>query len=180
MSSRYHAVTEIPRLAVFKPQISNRFRFYSNGVSGSGRSSVKLHDDSSRTIRDFLTPSRVELLDTSLSPYLPALQIPEVHSIPTSLSPGYHFIFFPTSTSELDTLDDGYEKKFAPKHCFKRRVWTQGSLIFDGNRLDDGLMMGEWADCREKVHKVAATKSATDVWIERTMKGVNSLSIAVT
>src|SRR5271169_465234 len=139
MSSQYHVVTAMRRrLAIIKPQISYRFHFYSNGTISSGQNSVKLHDESSRTIQDFLTPSRAELLDLSLRPYLPILRTQEVHSTPKSLPPGYHFIFFPTSTSELDTLGDGYEKQFAPRRPFKRRVWTQGSLIFNGNKPGNG------------------------------------------
>jgi hydroxyacyl-ACP dehydratase HTD2-like protein with hotdog domain len=65
----------------------------------------------------------------------------------------------------LDTLEDGYEKHFAPKHPFKRRLWTQGRLDFKGS----GLPLGEWAECKEDLFKVVQSDNATDVWIERRM-----------
>ena len=125
-------------------------------------SSAELHDDSSRTITDFLTPNRVDLLNLTLEPYVPQ------HTIGTradTLPPGFHFIFFPTSTSELETLQDGYEKHFAPKEPFKRRLWTQGTLDFRG----EGLKLSEWAECVENLLRVEGGENKTDVWIERKM-----------
>jgi 3-methylfumaryl-CoA hydratase len=118
----------------------------------------------SRTIKDFLAPNRVELLNSCLAPYLPPST--EWKDKPTNALPqGYHFIYFPTSTSEGDMLEDGYEKYFAPKHPYKRRVWTQGRLHFQGK----GLMIGEWAKCYERLSKVDQKTTHTDVWIERQM-----------
>ena len=119
-----------------------------------------LYDDAPRTIRDLLTPSRVDLVNLTIAPYLRAARKVESNGI---LPPGYHWAFFPTSRSELDTLEDGYEKHFAPRHPFKRRLWTQGSLQFSGQ----GLAIGQEAVCEEKLHKVVESEYATDVWIER-------------
>jgi hydroxyacyl-ACP dehydratase HTD2-like protein with hotdog domain len=60
-------------------------------------------------------------------------------------------------------LEDGYEKHFAPRHPFKRRLWTQGRLEFQGN----GLPMGETAKLYERLYKVEEEDTSTDVWIER-------------
>lgn len=176
MLSRYHVAATLRHIAVLQPRILYRNRFHSTNVRSETSQLMKLHDATPRTIQDFLTPSRVDLLNLTLSPYLPGIISPEAHSEPESLPPGYHFIFFPTSTSELDMLEDGYEKHFAPLRPFKRRVWTQGSLHFDGYKERNGLLIGEWAECMETVHKVVEKENATDVWIQRLMKSNESSS----
>lgn len=120
-----------------------------------------LYNDSQRSIRDLITPSRTDLLNLTLDPYLP--KYANFQKLSSSLPPAYHFIYFPTSTSELANLPDGYEAHFAPTRPFERRIWTQGKLEF-GKK---SLIIGGWAQCLEVVHKVADTESATDVWIER-------------
>jgi hydroxyacyl-ACP dehydratase HTD2-like protein with hotdog domain len=118
----------------------------------------------SRTIKELLAPNRVELLNLCLAPYLPPST--EWKDKPTNaLPPGHHFIYFPTSTSEGDMLEDGYEKHFAPKHPYKRRVWTQGRLHFQGK----GLTIGEWAKCYERLFDADEKTTYTNVWIERKM-----------
>ena len=171
MPSRYHAVATIRRLAVLQSRLPNGIRFYSNDTKNDRASTMSLHDASPRTIRDFLTSSRAELLDLTLSPYLPTIKPPDPKSNST-LPPGYHFVFFPTSTSELDTLEDGYEKYFAPQHPFKRRLWTQGSLIFE-NKHENGLRMEQWAECKDELHHITEKRNSTNVWIERTMKNIH-------
>ena len=142
--------------------ITRTNRYYSTvSRDGDGRG-IELLDDTPRTIRDFLTPSRVSLLDLILQPYLPpALQ--DIRYKSTELPPAYHFLFFPTSTSELDTLPDGYERHFAPKHSFKRRLWTQGRLQFGCQ----SLRMASWGKCDEKILRVSGDEKGTDVWMER-------------
>ena len=162
MLGRLHVSRTVRQLALSQ-QIS--CHFYSNAAEKEEGHGVVLHNDSSRTIRDFLTPSRVNLLDLTISPYLPTTNTPIPRSTPSILPPAFHFIFFPTSTSELDTLEDGYEKHFAPRYLFKRRVWTQGRLEFGGK----GLLIGKEAKCVEKVSKMVRNEKTTDVWIERTM-----------
>ena len=111
------------------------------------------------------------------------------------LPPGYHFIFFPTANKEEDALHDGYEKYFAPRGDFVRRLWTQGRLLFNNGKNvskrekmeegkkeevskrgkegegEGGLMVGEWAECVERVEDVIVDKEnkAIDVWTSRTM-----------
>src|SRR5271154_1145201 len=55
----------------------------------------QLYDFSPRTLQDIITPSRIALLDLTLSPYLPEFPPPTTLSSSSSLYPGYHFIFFP-------------------------------------------------------------------------------------
>ena len=124
---------------------------------------ANLQDGSRRKLVDLITSYRCELLEFTLANYLRSTSKRFVRPGPALLPPGYHFIFFPTSTSELDTLEDGYERHFAPTHPFKRRVWTQGRLEFKGK----GLAVGNWAECLEEVSKVNSAGNATDVWIER-------------
>ena len=70
MLSRLHVFPTIRRL-VLSQRIS--YHFYSNAVKKEKGHGVVLHNDSPRTIRDFLTPSRVKLLDLTISPYLPTI-----------------------------------------------------------------------------------------------------------
>jgi len=126
----------------------------------------KLYDASPRTIEDFITPSRIALLEQTLSPYLPEFAPPTkpLSSLSSpSLSPGYHFVFFPTSTSEKDTLADGYEKHFAPVHPYARRLWVSGRLKFSGS----GLAIGEPATCEEDLF---ATRVEKDRWTTITIR----------
>src|SRR6266516_3830307 len=85
--------------------------FCSTSAKNEKNHGVVLHNDSSRTIRDLLTPNRVNLLDLTISPSLPTTTTTTEISRPTPsiVPPAFHFIFFPTSTSELGTLEDGYE-----------------------------------------------------------------------
>lgn len=117
----------------------------------------QLYDSSPRTIQDIITPSRIALLELTLSPYLPEFPPKTQLSPSSSLSPGYHFIFFPTSTSEKDTLEDGYEKHFAPVHPYARRLWVSGRLKFSGA----GLVVGHPATCEEELF---ATRVEKDRW----------------
>jgi 3-methylfumaryl-CoA hydratase len=158
------------RLATRRNLIAPRIITISNGYystiakNGDG-SGVDLYSDAPRTIRDFLTPSSVNLLDLTLNRYLPQ-SLQAVRHKSTELPPAYHFLFFPTSTSELDTLNDGYERHFAPRHPFKRRLWTQGRLEF----RSPALCIGKWAECNEMVARVSQDDNGTDVWMERHME----------
>src|SRR5271154_1521006 len=126
----------------------------------------QLYDFSPRTLQDIITPSRIALLDLTLSPYLPEFAPPTTLSSSSSLYPGYHFIFFPTSTSEKDTLEDGYEKHFTPKHPYARRLWVSGRLKFSGT----GLAVGQAASCGEELSGISAEKDRwTTVTIRRKM-----------
>lgn len=140
-----------------------RRKTYHRLPNGPNHSGVELYDDSERKFRDFIDPNRYDLLNLTLSPcLLPLAKRPG--STSSLLPPGYHFLFFPTSRSELDTLEDGYERHFTPTHSFTRRVWTQGRLEFNGN-----LEIGRWAECVEELSKVVQHENATDVWVERKM-----------
>jgi hydroxyacyl-ACP dehydratase HTD2-like protein with hotdog domain len=165
----------ITRLPKVFPRPSLQQYTSSSTAHGASASGTALYDSSPRTVRDLLTAQRVNLLDLTLAPFLPS-QLhrtlpPPPHPAETSeLPPGHHFIFFPTSTSEKDTLSDGYEKHFAPTYPFARRLWTQGRLEFN-NRTTRGLMVREWAVCKEQLEDVvdSSSSNATDVWISRTM-----------
>ena len=162
--------TAISRHFLISPRIitvSNRC--YSTLVKSGAGKNVELYSAAPRTIRDILTPSRVALLDLTLAPYLPE-SLREIRYPSSELPPAYHFLFFPTSTSELDTLSDGYEKHFAPKVPFKRRLWTQGRLAFSNRHLE----IRNWAECVETVERVSVDANGTDVWMERTMKTPSS------
>lgn len=122
------------------------------------------HDSSPRSTYDLLTPSRVALLNLTLTPYIPEKLLPfPSPDIGDTLPPAYHFIFFPTSTSEVDTLRDGYEKHFAPSYPFSRRLWTQGRIV----SKREGLKLGQRTICKEKLENIIEGKNATDVWISR-------------
>lgn len=169
MLSKLCVSTTTRRLPPLALPLPLRVQYYSNDVKSELSHPVKLHDDTTRTIQDFLIPTRINLLNLTLSPYLPTLTTS--HSALEFLPPGFHFLFFPTSTSEGETLADGYEKHFAPQGPFKRRVWTQGSLKFENG---EGLKMGEWAECIEKLYKIDQTEGGTNVWIQRTMKNITT------
>src|ERR1700738_36156 len=158
-------------------RVNLRLRRWYSTVDDLSGGQAELYDDTPRTIRDLVTLSRAKVLCLTLSPYLPPLKTSDSTAL-SILPPGYHFAYFPTSTSELDTLEDGYEKHFAPtggrqfsggpfhseeSYPFKRRLWTQGNLEFKGKEL----ILGEWAECKERVYKIGQDKSATDVWIDR-------------
>jgi len=142
-------------------------RLYSVRTEKNGDGAVILHSDAPRIVRDLLTPSRISLLDLTLEPYLPP-SLQQIRYSETELPPAYHFLFFPTSTSELDTLPDGYERHFAPKHPYKRRLWTQGRLEF----RNPCIQVGDWADCVENIERVRHNEDSTDVWIERQIRQV--------
>src|SRR5579859_83526 len=139
-------------------------RCLSTDTDNTVSTGICLYDSSPRTFRDLLTPHRINLLHVTLAPYLP-LNLPRPSHTP-GLAPGHHFIFFPTSVSETDSLSDGYEKHFAPKAPFVRRLWTQGRLEFNKGRK---LRMREWAVCKEELEDVVDNEGGTDVWISRTM-----------
>jgi len=132
---------------------------------------MDLYDSSPRKITDLLVPSRSELLDLTIAPYLPPkpTQLEDNTTQNDKLPPGHHFVYFPTSTSELDTLQDGYEKYFAPRWPYRRRLWVTGHLKFQG----DGLGFGRIAECREHLAKVRRGEKATNIWIERMMYNEN-------
>jgi hydroxyacyl-ACP dehydratase HTD2-like protein with hotdog domain len=159
MPGRPDAVAGVGWLSRIRSVIPCQRRYSTNG-RGVG-SKVELYYDSSRTITDLLTPGRSELLRLTIAPYLPTTKTDKE---PLSvLPPGYHFGFFPTSASELDTLEDGYEKYFAPTRAFKRRLWTRGQLEFK----EPGLVLGISAECKESLYKIVESENATDVWIDR-------------
>lgn len=165
MLSRRNVLPVIGRFTDIRRPFLCLKRHYSDLPGNVKDYSEVLYDSSPRTIEDFVNPHRVGLLDLSIAHYLPSWMNLISNKDLSSLPPGYHFIFFPTSTSELDTLEDGYEKHFSPRHYFQRRLWTQGRLDFREN----GLLMGSWARCVENVSKVVQNEKATDVWIERKM-----------
>src|SRR5271170_4795347 len=166
MSTRRGTLKSIQRLLVHRRyyRLGNWSHFVTTDKGQEFAS--QLYDSSPRTIHDIITPSRIALLDLTLSPYLPTFTPPEKLSSSLSLYPGYHFIFFPTSTSEKDTLEDGYEKHFAPKHLYARRLWVSGRLKFSGT----GLAVGQAASCGEELSGISAEKDRwTTVTIRRKM-----------
>lgn len=140
-----------------------------------------LRDPDPRILRDLLTPTRVDLLNRTLArhlkPGLPPLPSPAINDV---LPPAYHFLFFLPSTSEAESLLDGYESHFAPKKAFGRRLWTSGTIRYPESR--EGLKLGQWAVCREKLirvaelHKNGTDEMVTDVWVRRRMYAANDYS----
>ena len=157
MSVRRHTLKSIQQLRGFK-----RYHTPENPLPDAPANNVRhaaphLYDSSPRTIQDLIVPSRIALLELTLSPYLPDFPPPKAPSSSLSLYPGYHFIFFATSASEKDVLEDGYEKHFAPRHPYSRRLWVSGRLEFHGQ----GLIACQPATCEEKLLSARAEK---DKW----------------
>src|SRR5271170_6265191 len=166
MSTRPCTLKSIQRLLVHRRWYSPGNRSHAVLTDKEQQLASQLYDSSPRTIHDIVTPSRIALLDLTLSPYLPEFPPPLTLSSSLSLYPGYHFIFFPTSTSETDSLEDGYEKHFAPKHPYARRLWVSGRLELSGT----GLVVGQAATCREELLGISAEKDRwTTVTIGRKM-----------
>lgn len=166
MSTRRCTFKSIQRLLVHRRYYSLWTRPHAFPTEKEQQLLPQLYDFSPRTIQDIITPSRIALLDLTLSPYLPEFPPPTTLSSSSSLYPGYHFVFFPTSTSEQDTLEDGYEKHFAPKHPYARRLWVSGRLEFSGT----GLAVGQAASCGEEISGISAEKDRwTTVTIRRKM-----------
>jgi 3-methylfumaryl-CoA hydratase len=166
MSTRQCTLKSIQRVLVHRRYYSLWTRPHVFPTEKEKQLLPQLYDFSPRTIQDIITPSRIALLDLTLSPYLPEFPPPTKLSSSLSLYPGYHFIFFPTSTSEKDTLEDGYEKHFAPKHPYARRLWVSGRLEFSGT----GLAVGQAASCGEEISGISAEKDRwTTVTIRRKM-----------
>jgi hydroxyacyl-ACP dehydratase HTD2-like protein with hotdog domain len=141
---------------------------------------VLLRDASPRILRDLVTPTRVDQLNRTLAPHLkldlPPLPSPAINDV---LPPAYHFLFFLPSTSEADSLPDGYESHFAPKKAFGRRLWTQGIITYPTSR--EGLKLGQWAVCKESLIRVAELPKRkdevlTDVWVKRKMYAADDYS----
>ena len=164
---------------LFKASRLNRFsqrglQRKSSDVGDSGEPAdqhMDLYDSSPRQITDLLVRRRSEHLDLTVAPYLPSKPTQVEDNTPQNnkLPPGHHFVYFPTSSSELDTLQDGYEKHFAPSWPYRRRLWVTGQLKFQG----DGLRFGCLAECRECLTKVRRGEKGTNIWIERTMYNQN-------
>jgi|SRR5277367_1223677 hydroxyacyl-ACP dehydratase HTD2-like protein with hotdog domain len=166
MSTPRCTLESIQRLLVFRRSYSPVSRSHAVPTDRRGLPAPQLHDSSPRTIQDLITPSRIALLDLTLSPYLPEFPLCKMPSSSWFVYPGYHFIFFPTSTSEKDALEDGYEKHFAPKHPYTRRLWVSGRLEFSGT----GLAVCQPARCGEELLGISAEEDRwTTVTIRRKM-----------